>query len=208
VAARLTVPFLQTDRMAKVHLLACVAFVLVGSWARIAFTTASGDLMSALADRDVATFGGAVAYLFGVCVIAVPLSPLGGFARKTFILRWRQFLTKRGLSLYFLRRNFYKLSNLREEANDVDNPDEIIQDQFYIFASSVVNIFLNNLRTVVDVVTFSILLTRISQPLYFVVISMVLFGTVLINTIGRRIVDLEAEVLRRTAVCHYIFPVK
>lgn len=198
---RLAKPFWVLDRGAVLHFVVCVAAMLSWSFLRMRFTIVSGGIMDALNQKNLAAFKSGNLKVFIVCLLAVPCRVLDNYAQSTLRLRWKLFLTRRGLNLYFNNRNYYQLSNLPKfEDSRIDNPDEVIDKQFGVFADNVLSIVLNNLRTIVDVSLYSVLLLKIFPPLYLFIICFVGFGTVLINRVGRRLVDLEAEILRRAAV--------
>lgn len=205
-------PFFERDRTAKWHALACALFSVLESALGAVFTLIIGNLFTALNERNTAAFWNGSVYMFALCVVLIPLASCGRFTRSTFVLRWQQFLTKSGLRMYFRGRNYYKLNGVQKKegggvAEDgLDNPDEVIHQQFAEFASSMVDFVLTNLKTVVDIALYSVILLQIFPPLYFVIIVIVALGTLLINRIGKRLFDLQALLLRRTAVCHKRLP--
>lgn len=213
---RLAAPFWRSDRTARWHALSCALLHVCNSAFGAVFTELSGNLITALNERNVSGFSTLTLQLFGLCMLAVPISAFTSFVRSTLILRWQQFLTKRGLGLYFEESNYYKLANLTPakqndslsaEEEEPDNPDEVIDLRFSDFASNMVDIAMDNLRTVVEICIYSVMLLRIFPPLYLCILGIVGIGMVLINRIGRQLVDLEALLQRRAAVS-FILPQK
>lgn len=206
---RLAAPLWYSDRTAVWHVLACAVLRVASTSMGAVFTNTSGNMFTALSERNASGFSSSIARAFGLLIVAVPLHALSSFLRSTMKLRWQQFLTKRGLGLYFAEGNYYKLANLTaENQNDKaqkgnpkpDNPDQVIQRQFSAFASSMVDIAMRNLRTVTEVVIYSVMLFRIYPPLYLCILVIVCIGMLLINHIGKHLVELEALLLRRAAV--------
>ena len=206
ITKRLSTPFFRRDRSAKWHALACASLSVLESALGAVFTVVIGNLFTALNERNVAAFWNGNIYVFALCVILFPLAACSRFTRSTFVLRWQQFLTKSGLRMYFGGSNYYKLNGAQKSEGEVgtedglDNPDEVIDQQFAEFASSMVDFTLTNLKTVVDVVLYSVILLQIFPPMYFVIVVIVAVGMLLVNRIGKRLFDLQALLLRRTAV--------
>lgn len=205
---RLAAPFWRDNPTAVWHGVACALLQVLDSSLGAVFTEISGNLFTALNERNTSAFTRGSVTIFALCVFVVPISAFTSFVRSTLVLRWQQFLSKRGLALYFEQGNYYKLANLGNASGNgtslagesVDNPDEVLHEQFAVFARNMVSLAMSNLSTVVEVVLYSAMLLRIFPPIYFFILAIVAAGTMLINHIGRRIVDLEAQLLRRTAV--------
>lgn len=204
----LAAPFWLIDNTAIWHALACATLLILDTIFGAIFTELNGGLFTALNERNVSAFASGTFNAFVLLMIAVPTSALSSFIRSTLVLRWQQFLTKRGLKLYFENSNFYQLSNIRAarqkngdgDAEQLDNPDEVIQTQFADFADNMVDIAMSNLSKIVEIVLYSLMLLRIFPPLYLCILAIVGAGMFLINQIGKRLVDLQAILLRRTAV--------
>lgn len=186
--------------MAVWHGVACALLHVLDSSLGAVFTEVSGNLLTALNERNVSAFSSGSIVVFALCVLLVPLNAITQFVRATLVLRWQQFLTKRGLHLYFEKGNYYRLANVKDSSEEVDNPDEVVHEQFANFAGSMVDFAMSNLRTVVELVLYSVMLLRIFPPMYFIILLIVTAGTLLINHVGRRLVDLQALLLRCTAV--------
>lgn len=205
---RLAAPFWRDNPMAVWHGVACTLLHVLDSSLGAVFTEVSGNLLTALNERNTSAFTRGSVTVFALCVFVVPISAFTSFVRSTLELRWQQFLSKRGLALYFDQGNYYRLANLRNASGNgsllagqsVDNPDEVLHEQFATFAEDMVSIAMNNLKTVVEIVLYSVMLLRIFPPMYFFILAIVATGMMLINRIGRRLVDLQGQLLRRQAV--------
>lgn len=117
---------------------------------------------------------------------------------------------QRVLTLYFSNRVFYGLESqgnradgqardYKERRNEVDNPDQRIQEDVYSFTSFSLSFFLTIVGTVIDLVSFSIILFSVMPQLFIAIIVFATLGTAATVIIGKVLVRLNYESLQREA---------
>ncbi len=117
---------------------------------------------------------------------------------------------QRVLTLYFSNRVFYGLESqgnradgqvrdYKERQNEVDNPDQRIQEDVSSFTSYSLSFFLTIVGTVIDLVSFSIILFSVMPQLFIAIIVFATLGTAATVIIGRVLVRLNYESLQREA---------
>lgn len=194
---RLAAPFFREDRGAKWHFLGVLILTGAFSGLSVTFTMFNGALMTALGEKSRQ---GIAAAAFKMAVLLFTVVPMGvalSYANSRFKYRWQRYMTNRLLGLYFGQRNFYKIST--GEAEDVDNPDQILNEQIGQFTRNACDVIFSNVRTVCDAVAYSWLLIRLSPQLYVITVLLVSMSTILINRIGRRLLALEAMYIKLSA---------
>jgi vitamin B12/bleomycin/antimicrobial peptide transport system ATP-binding/permease protein len=96
-----------------------------------------------------------------LAALAIIMSVYALYLNQMLQIRWRRWLTRRYLGFWLTDRAYYHLQ-LR---NGTDNPDQRIAEDLNQFTSYVLSLSLGLLTSVVSLVSFLIILWRLSGPL-------------------------------------------
>lgn len=197
-------PFFKEDSGAKWHLALVIALILTGTALSLRWTILSGALMNALTERHLGTFIHTNAWLFLLCAVIVPLSVVQSYTNGTLRARWKRYLTRTGLKLYFSNRNYFKLAGELDEnaasSRGIDNPDEILNTQIGSFTNNMLYIITDNVNAIFDISAYSVLLLKLSPLLFFATFILVGLCTVFINRVGKRLIAMESFIIKLGAV--------
>ncbi|BAU11653.1 ABC transporter ATP-binding protein [Leptolyngbya sp. NIES-3755] len=148
---------------------------------------------------DSSTFWRLIAVYVGLLVIATPIVVLFDFIRERLALRWREWLTHRFLEHYLEDRAYYQIN-----ANAaIDNPDQRIADDIWAFSRTSLTFLLIVLSSIITLISFTGVLLSISVTLSLTLIAYAIVGTVVTTWIGRRLVGIRFNQLKREADFRY-----
>ena len=154
---------------------------------------------NALVEKDAETFWRFLFIYAGVFVIGTPIVVIYRYIRDKLGLYWRQWLTHNFLDNYFQNRSYYEINS----TNKIDNPDQRISEDIRSFTVTSLQFLLVILGELVDLISFTGILLSISIPLTLVLVGYSLIGTLLTIVIGKRLVGLNFNQLRREADFRY-----
>lgn len=154
---------------------------------------------TALAKKDVASFWKYLYVYATVFVIATPIVVIYTYLRRKLGMLWREWLTTSFLDQYFSHRAYYELTSSRV----IDNPDQRIADDLKSFTITSLDFLLIILGAIVDLIAFMGILYSISQLLSGVLLVYALFGTTVTILIGKRLVGINYQQLRKEADFRY-----
>lgn len=154
---------------------------------------------TALAEREAATFWRFLFVFGGVFIFGTPLVVIYRYIQNLLGLYWREWLTNNFLNKYFHNRAYYEIN-----ADDrIDNPDQRIAEDIRSFTNTSLYFLLVVLDSVITLIAFTAVLWSISQTLSLVLIAYTLIGTVVTAWIGKRLIGLNFNQLRREADFRY-----
>ena len=178
--------------------------VLVNSWSNAFYT--------ALQDKDWATFIYQLGVVFSsLAVLFIVTGVLRYYLIQWLTIRWRAWLTERYLDKWLGRAAHYRM---RLQGNPADNPDQRIAEDIEKFVSNFLNIFVQLFGSVVQLVTFVVILWNLSRnvpliiagvtyniPGYLVwaALAYSVAGTFIAHKIGGKLVWLNYEKQRYEA---------
>lgn len=110
-------------------------------------------------------------------------------------------MTERTLELYYSNRVYYTLERFQQTS--MDNVDQRIQEDVRSFTVFSLSFFLILLNSFMDLVAFSIILFSIRPQLFIAIVLFALFGTIATWIIGKKLILLNFEKLRREANFRY-----
>jgi putative ATP-binding cassette transporter len=154
---------------------------------------------TALAEKDAPTFWRFFFVYAAVFVAATPISAFYPYVRDMLGLRWRDWMTQKFMNQYFHRRAYYNINF----AEDIDNPDQRISEDIKSFTDTSLYFLLLVLGAVIDVLSFFLILWSISHFLALFLVGYALFGTVVTALLGRKLITLNFNQLRREADFRY-----
>eukprot|EP00581_Thalassiosira_minuscula_P015691 CAMPEP_0183734254 /NCGR_PEP_ID=MMETSP0737-20130205/43315_1 /TAXON_ID=385413 /ORGANISM="Thalassiosira miniscula, Strain CCMP1093" /LENGTH=817 /DNA_ID=CAMNT_0025967705 /DNA_START=10 /DNA_END=2463 /DNA_ORIENTATION=+ len=86
----------------------------------------------------------------------------------------------------------------------IDNPDQRITEDVRTFTAFSLQLFITIVTSIIDLVSFSLILYSIQPQLFATIIGYAVFGTVMTTYIGRSLLPLNFEKLRREADLRYL----
>lgn len=205
-------PFFGENRGGRNLLAAIVILTLANSAVRVFFSYLARDFWSALQDKDADTFYGIMFRFLGAMVLLAPINVAYRYMRQRLAIAWRKWMTGRVLRLYFSNRVYYMLetrgvvadassaANTNEATTrEVDNPDQRISEDIKSFTEFSLTFFLTIITSVIDLVCFSVILFTIMPQLFLAIVLFATVGTVLTVCIGKVLIGLNYEALRKEA---------
>ncbi len=197
----ITAPFFRSDRRwrAAGGLALLVGLVLsvtgLDWWNSYVFK----DFMTALAERRAGRFAQfALAYVgvfAGITLFAVMLR----FTEERLGLYWRTWLTGHLIDRYLANQTYYRLTARPE----IDNPDQRITEDVKSFTATTLSFLLIILKAGVSLVLFARLLWEITPVLFLAAVAYGAAGTMSTLLLGRRLMGLNFEQLKREADLRY-----
>jgi putative ATP-binding cassette transporter len=159
----------------------------------------SRDFMTALSAKEVDRFFHVCFVYAAVLILGTPIVVLYSYVRDKLGLYWRRWLTNHFLEQYFKNRAFYQINS----NSNIDNPDERISQDVNNFTTSALSYVLIILDSIITLVSFIGILWSISTSLAIVNIIYSLFGTIITVWLGKRLIGLNFNQLRREADFRY-----
>ncbi len=159
----------------------------------------SNFFTTALAEKNQSEFWKFLFVYAGVFIVGIPMVALYGYTRDRLGNFWRKWLTDQFIDTYFQDRSYYKLDSKKQ----IDNPDQRISEDIKSFTITSLRFLLILLNSVIDVISFSGILWLISKKLTVFLLFYAIFGTVITFLIGRRLIPLNFNQLRREADFRY-----
>jgi len=152
-----------------------------------------------LAEKDAATFWRFLFVFGGVFVVGTPIVVIYRYIQQLLGLYWREWLTKEFLYKYFQNRAYYEI-NANEK---IDNPDQRISEDIRSFTSTSLSFLLIILDSIITLIAFTAVLWSISGLLSLVLLAYTAFGTIVTVWIGKRLIGLNFNQLRKEADFRY-----
>jgi len=154
---------------------------------------------TALAERQPDTFWRFFIVYAGVFAIATPFVVYYQYVQGLLGLRWRDWMTGKFLGQYFRDRAYYGINN----NSAIDNPDQRISQDIRSFTESSLAFFLIFLGAFIDVLSFTGILLTKSVFLAVFLVGYAIFGTIVVAFLGRRLIALNFNQLRKEADFRY-----
>lgn len=198
---RMSMPFFRDEPGARWHLAAVLVLIGAGTMLSVKWTIASGALMTAFTERSRDALVQACIRLVCICAVLVPLFVGQSYLFKLLQARWRRHMTTQLLGQYFAHRRYYHIAT--GDSRGIDNPDEVLVEQVSVFTNNMLHFIADNIRIVCDVAAYSVLLFRLSRPLFSATLTLVAVSSLLVNRFGRRLLSIEAHLYQLNAVRAY-----
>ncbi len=157
------------------------------------------DCMSALAERHASEFFLFAAVLAGVFAVSTIVEVFSRYVEQRLGLTWRDWLTRRFLDRYLANRTYLRLADHHE----VDNPDERISEDVRTFTATTFSFLVLVVNGVLTLAAFSGVLWSITPWLFLVALGYAVLGSLGTVLIGRRLVPLNNQQLRKEADFRY-----
>jgi putative ATP-binding cassette transporter len=198
----LSAPYFRESPSSKCLLCVILVLALLSSAVRVVFSYLMRDFWSALADRQVDEFYQVLIKFFVALLVLVPINVLYRYQRQRLAIFWREWMTERTLELYYSNRVYYKLE--RSHSKSMDNVDQRIQEDVRSFTVFSLSFFLILLNSFLDLVAFSVILFSIRPELFAAIVLFAFLGTVATWLIGKKLIILNFEKLKREANFRYV----
>lgn len=154
---------------------------------------------TALAQKDQPTFWRFLYVYASVFVIGTPIVVIYSYIRKKLGLFWREWITTSFIDNYLKNRAYYALTTSKE----IDNPDQRLAEDLREFTVTSLSFLLIILGAVIDLVAFTGILWSISRLLSGILFAYAFCGTLITIFIGKRLVGLNYNQLRKEADFRY-----
>jgi putative ATP-binding cassette transporter len=157
------------------------------------------DVMSAVEQRQAARFYQLALVWAGVFAGATVAEVLNRYVEQRLGLRWRRWLTRRLLDRYLADHTYQRLI----DRDDIDNPDQRISEDLKTFTSMALAFLVLMVNGILTLVAFAGVLWSITPWLFLTAILYALTGTSGAILLGRRLVPLDNQQLRKEADFRY-----
>lgn len=180
-----------------------LAYLAVSTVFNVQLAAALRDLTDALVGRNESAYSTAL-FQFGVFSAAVALGPIAMSVPDTWLgAHWRQWLTTRLVDQYLEERTYFDIALF----DDLDNPDQRIQETVKPFVNSITTFPRSYLMQVVNVVSGVSILSTVSTNLIFVsfaigTVQVIITLLVVLPTIKMNFVSTVAEADLRYGLLH------
>lgn len=178
---------------------ALLLLLLAVNGLNIVINHVAGEFMTALSSKDQPVFYKMLSIYFGVFVVGTPIVVFYSWVGDKLGLHWRTWLTEHITAKYLDNKNYYRLNN----DNEIDNPDERIAQDVRDFTAGALSLFLNILSSVITFFSFMYILWSISHQMVGVVFAYAIAGTIATVWMGRRLVGLKFDQLKKEANFRY-----
>jgi putative ATP-binding cassette transporter len=153
------------------------------------------EFMTAIADRNKAEFLRQALFYIGVFAASTLVAVVSRFTEERLGLLWREFLTRRAVTLYLVNGTYYRL----DASGELANPDQRIAEDVRVFTVTTLSFVLMLLNSSFTIVAFSGVLWSISPLLFIVAVLYAACGSSLTIVLGRPLVTLNYDQLDKEA---------
>jgi vitamin B12/bleomycin/antimicrobial peptide transport system ATP-binding/permease protein len=153
------------------------------------------EFMTAIADRNKAEFIRQALFYIGVFAASTVVAVVSRFTEERLGLLWREFLTRRTVTLYLANGTYYRL----DASGELANPDQRIAEDVRAFTVTTLSFILMVLNSSFTVVAFAGVLWSISPLLFIVAVLYAACGSSLTIVLGRPLITLNYNQLDKEA---------
>ena len=199
---RLITPYWRSEERARAWLLliAVVALSLVSVGISVWINHWYKDFYNALEKKDGAAFWSLIGYFAIIAAVGIVGAVYRLYLTQMLTIRWRRWLTEQHFARWLAHKNYYQL----EQGGYTDNPDQRISEDLNSFTDSTLTLGLGLIRTVVSLVSFSIILWGVSGSIevfgitipgymFWCALLYAAVGSWLAHLIGRRLIGLSNQ---------------
>ncbi|MGE7960474.1 ABC transporter ATP-binding protein/permease [Pseudomonas sp. NPDC089530] len=196
----MTTPYWRSEEKGKAWLLlfAVIGLTLFSVAISVWINSWYKDFYNALQKKDEAAFWHLILYFCGIAAVAILAAVYRLYLTQMLTIRWRAWLTEKHFARWLGHKNYYQL----EQGGYTDNPDQRISEDLNSFTTNTLGLALGLLRTVVSLVSFSIILWGVSGSIevfgytipgymFWCALVYAAVGSWLTHLIGRRLIGLN-----------------
>jgi putative ATP-binding cassette transporter len=192
-------PYYEESNAGRWLFAGMIGMTILNSGVSVIFSYLGKDFWNALSSKNTVEFYNVLTKYVGALVLGAPIVTLYKFQRERLAVHWREWMTDRTLQLYQDNRVYYAI----ERGREVDNPDQRISEDVKSFTSFSLQLFLSIVTSIIDLVSFSLILYSIYPQLFIAIILYAVFGTVTTTWLGKDLVRLNYEQLTKEANFRY-----
>jgi ABC-type uncharacterized transport system, permease and ATPase components len=198
----LITPYWRSEERARAWLLliAVIALSLVSVGISVWINHWYKDFYNALEKKDGAAFWSLIGYFAIIAAVGIVGAVYRLYLTQMLTIRWRRWLTEQHFARWLAHKNYYQL----EQGGYTDNPDQRISEDLNSFTDSTLTLGLGLIRTVVSLVSFSIILWGVSGSIevfgitipgymFWCALLYAAVGSWLAHLIGRRLIGLSNQ---------------
>ena len=178
-------------------LLACFALSIAGL--NVVLSFAARDFMTAFELKEKDEFFRMLARYLLVFALTTPVTVFYSYTEQRLALLWRRWLSRQILNEYFSNTAYYRLSSIE----GIDNPDQRLEEDIRSFTQTTLSLFLIFCNALLTLVLFVKILWGISFHLIAAVVLYAGFGSLMTYLIGRPLVGLNVNQLKKEADYRY-----
>jgi putative ATP-binding cassette transporter len=172
-----------------------VALFLTLSGLNVANSYVGRNFMTAIANRQTPEFMRQAIFYIGVFAAFTIVAVVSRFIEERLALLWREFLTRRAVSLYLADRAYYHL----DVSGQLTHPDQRIAEDMRVFTVTTLSFILMILNSSLTIIAFSGVLWSISPLLFAVAVVYAACGSYLTIALGRPLIKLNYDQLDKEA---------
>ena len=195
---RVVLPYWRRPSVGWAWLLVLLTLLLVISYINIRISYSERAVFNALETKNADQFWHNLMLYAGVLVCSVPIVGSFGWVKSQLEMAWRRWLTTNILERYLKNRNFVKITT-----DQVDNPDERIQQDVMYFCTEMLTVAMALLDSALAFCAFVTILYLISPVLLLVAFAYSIIGTVATLLFGKRLVGMHYEQQKLEAEFRY-----
>ncbi|AXA55679.1 ABC transporter ATP-binding protein/permease [Pseudomonas thivervalensis] len=197
---QMTTPYWRSEEKGKAWtlLIAVIALSLFSVAISVWINSWYKDFYNALQEKDSVAFWRLILYFCGIAAVAILGAVYRLYLTQMLTIRWRAWLTEQHFARWLGDKNYYRL----EQGGYTDNPDQRISEDLNSFTTNTLGLGLGLLRTVVSLVSFSIILWGVSGSIevfgytipgymFWAALVYAAVGSWLTHLIGRRLIGLN-----------------
>ncbi|MBV4474593.1 ABC transporter ATP-binding protein/permease [Pseudomonas botevensis] len=198
----MTTPYWRSEEKGKAWtlLIAVIALSLFSVAISVWINSWYKDFYNALQKKDEAAFWQLILYFCGIATVAILGAVYRLYLTQMLTIRWRAWLTENHFKRWLGHKNYYQL----EQGGYTDNPDQRISEDLNTFTANTLSLGLGLIRTVVSLVSFSIILWGVSGSIevfgveipgymFWCALLYAAVGSWLTHLIGRRLIGLNNQ---------------
>ena len=180
---------------AKLIFAGLVALLCAVNGLNVANSFVGRHFMTAIADRDRAEFVRQALFYVGVFAASTVVAVIARFAEERLALLWREFVTRRAITLYLADRTYYHL----DQSGELANPDQRISEDVRAFTVTTLSFVLMALNSSFTILAFSGVLWSITPVLFTVAVLYAACGSYMAIVLGRPLITLNYNQLDKEA---------
>lgn len=199
---RLVKPFLVSSEVrwqARGLLVLLAVFALSIAGINVGLSYIARDFMTAFSLKEEDEFFRMLGFYLAAFAAATPVTVFYSYTEQRLALLYRSWLSREILNKYFSNLAFYRIGAYE----GIDNPDQRIEEDIRSFTQTSLSFFLIMCNAVLTLVLFVNILWSISFNLIVAVVAYALFGSIITYWIGKPLIALNFEQLKKEADYRY-----
>ncbi len=164
-----------------------VVLTLLSIGLSAALSYVSRNVTNSLAARDYAGFRRNLIFVFGVLIVATPVSAFYPWVSSRLKILWREWMTHRFVAMEFANRAYYRIG----ERGHVDNPDQRISEDIRDFTAGALEYSDLFTTSIINGAVFFVILWTISPVLALVGLGYSAIGTVISVRVSRPLIPIN-----------------